>query len=237
MKYFLVWLMAMLPASAVQLGDTYEQVIAEKGKPKSQAAGGGNRILNYPDGSIHVQNNAVVLIKLTSKAPTRSEPAPAPPEPKAEPKPAPETEKVPGDVLPASEQISKLENQRQSAVNRIKSLVNRPVKPLKRTDRMKVSTYDNGWFHEGAQIPDFNNVDVRKTQELSYDDYEYVTSNLNAGVVFVGRELEFNSMIKYFYVDRTVPKKKLSESEMVEINRLYRVIGKCDAQLKRVEAQ
>ena len=32
-------------------------------------------------------------------------------------------------------------------------------------------------------------------------------------------------MTKYFYTDRSVPKKKLTEEEMLEINRLYRIIG------------
>ncbi|MEO6004326.1 MAG: hypothetical protein ABIZ04_19455 [Opitutus sp.] len=233
MKYVLVWLLLVASASAVQIGDTYEQVIAEKGTPKSQASAGGKRILNYPDGSVHVQNNAVVLIKLSSKAPARSDPAPSKPEEKA----APETQKAPADPLPATESLSTLENQRQSAINRVKSIVNRPVKPLKRTDRMKVFMFSPGWFHDGANVPDFLNVDVRKTQEFSYDNAEYVCSDLDPEIVFVGRELEFNPMIKYFYVDRTVPKRKLSESEMVEINRLYRVIGKCTAQLKRLEAQ
>ena len=32
-------------------------------------------------------------------------------------------------------------------------------------------------------------------------------------------------MTKYFYTDRSVPKKRLTEAEMLEINKLYRVIG------------
>jgi hypothetical protein len=44
--------------------------------------------------------------------------------------------------------------------------------------------------------------------------------------MFIGRELEFNPMTKYFHTDRTLPKKRLSEAEMLEINRLYRVIGR-----------
>lgn len=44
--------------------------------------------------------------------------------------------------------------------------------------------------------------------------------------MFIGSELEFNKMTKYFYVDRTLPKKRLSDAEMVEINSLYRVIGR-----------
>jgi hypothetical protein len=38
-------------------------------------------------------------------------------------------------------------------------------------------------------------------------------------------------MTKFFYVDRSVPKKKLTEDEMLEINRLYRIIGQCEIQL------
>ena len=63
----------------------------------------------------------------------------------------------------------------------------------------------------------------------------YVTSDLNPGVVFVGRQLEFNAMTKYFYLDRSVPKKKLTQAEMVEINRLYRIIGHCEQQLARLQ--
>ena len=63
----------------------------------------------------------------------------------------------------------------------------------------------------------------------------YVTSDLNPGVVFVGLQLEFNAMTKYFYLDRSVPKKKLTQAEMVEINRLYRIIGHCEQQLARLQ--
>ncbi len=44
-------------------------------------------------------------------------------------------------------------------------------------------------------------------------------------------ELEFNSMTKYFYTDRRLPKKKLTGDEMLEINQLYRIIGHCNDQL------
>jgi hypothetical protein len=44
--------------------------------------------------------------------------------------------------------------------------------------------------------------------------------------MFIGRELEFNQMTKYFYADLTLPKKRLSDNEMIEINGLYRVIGR-----------
>jgi hypothetical protein len=54
---------------------------------------------------------------------------------------------------------------------------------------------------------------------------------LNPGLAWVGSDLEFNSMTKFFYTDRSVPKKKLTEREMQEVNRLYRIIGRCEDQI------
>jgi len=117
------------------------------------------------------------------------------------------------------------------AIARVKAIVNQPVRQLAQTPEMNVSVYRPGWFHEGAPKPDFNTVDVRATQTSSYDQNPYVTSDLNPGVAFIGPELEFNPMTKYFYVDRSLPKKKLTQAEMLEINRLYRIMGKCEAKL------
>src|SRR4029077_7042722 len=68
-------------------------------------------------------------------------------------------------------------------------------------------------------------------RETPYDAHQYVCADTSPNLVYVGRELEFNSMTKYFYKDRTVPKKKLTEAEMLEVNRLYRIIGKCQREL------
>jgi hypothetical protein len=38
-------------------------------------------------------------------------------------------------------------------------------------------------------------------------------------------------MLKLFYLDRSLPKKRLSEREMLEINKQYRIIAECQAQL------
>jgi hypothetical protein len=129
------------------------------------------------------------------------------------------------------DQRATLESEKQAAIQEVQRIVNQPVRQLTPTDDMRVSTYRPGWFHEGAVKPDFNNVDVRTTQETSYGQQQYVTSDLNPGVVFMGSEVEFNSMTKYFYVDRSLPKKKLADEEMIEINRLYRIIGRCEKQL------
>ncbi|MDB6066183.1 MAG: hypothetical protein JWR26_2391 [Pedosphaera sp.] len=116
-------------------------------------------------------------------------------------------------------------------IARVKAIVNQPVTPLTPAADMEVSTYSPGWFHDGATKPDFANVDVRATQEKTYDQHPYVTSDLNPGVAFRGPDIEFNSMTKYFYTDRSLPKKKLSEAEMLEINRLYRIIASCEQKL------
>ena len=60
--------------------------------------------------------------------------------------------------------------------------------------------------------PDFDNVDIRATQEFPYDGN--VTSDVNPSEMFIGSELEFNAMTKYFYADLTLPKKRLSSAEL-----------------------
>ena len=129
------------------------------------------------------------------------------------------------------EQISAIKAQRNEAVFAVQHIVNQPVTHLKRTPDMHVWVSSPGWFHDGAFTPGFDRVDIRTTQELLYENHQYVTSDLNPGEVFLGAELEFNSMTKYFYTDRSVPKKRLTEAEMLQINALYRVIGHCDAEL------
>jgi hypothetical protein len=128
-----------------------------------------------------------------------------------------------------------LEAEMNDAIQRVQKIVNQPVTQIPRTEDMRVSTYRPGWFHDGAIKPDFNNVDVRASRETSYDKNQYVTSDLNPGIVFLGAELEFNPMTKYFYTDRSLPKKKLTEAEMLEINRLYRIIGRCEQELAKLK--
>jgi hypothetical protein len=230
MKALLVFLCVVAAARAAAIGDTYEQVIAEMGKPKSQMISSANRILNYPDASIQLRANLVVAVKLT-KSPTKKDTPPSKDGPPSK------EERTPPPVVPGLplRDATILKNEQLSAINRVKFIVNQPVNVIQRTGDMTVSTFQPGWFHDGAITPDFNTVDIRSTQETTYDRYEYVTSNLNPGVAFLGREIEFNRMTKYFYEDLSLPKKKLSQSEMREINRLYRVIGRCDDQLRLVD--
>ncbi|MDB6121823.1 MAG: hypothetical protein JWQ71_816 [Pedosphaera sp.] len=119
------------------------------------------------------------------------------------------------------------------AIRQVTAIINQPVTPIPQTPEMEPSISEPGWFHDGAIKPDFNTVDVRTTQDLQYDKRDYVTSDVNPGVVFNGHLIEFNSMTKYFYTDRSMPKKRLTEAEMVEINRLYRIIGSCEKKLQK----
>jgi hypothetical protein len=132
-------------------------------------------------------------------------------------------------------QIDALNSEMNDAMEQVRKIVNQPVTRYVRQPGTQVAMFSPGWFHPGANTPDFNNVDVRTTQEKIYDQHGYVSSDLNPGVVFLGRELEFNANTKYFYTDRSLPKKKLSEPEMLEINRLYRIIGHCQQQLAQLQ--
>jgi hypothetical protein len=155
---------------------------------------------------------------------------------------AAEKEKAAGDTLASAltpfdpiVDNTNAQSVKEEAVRRVKIIVNQPVRKFARSSAMQdVSRYIEGWFHPGASTPDYNNVDIRTTQELPYQAHTYVTSDLNPGIVFSGAELEFNSNTKLFYADRSLPKKKLTEAEMVEINRLYRIIGKCQDTLHPV---
>ena len=133
------------------------------------------------------------------------------------------------------QQIAAVQSKLDEAVARVKAIVNQPVTHLTRTPDMMVGVYGPGWFHDGAEKPDFANVDIRSTQDLLYSKYPYVTSDLNPDEVFIGSELEFNSATKYFYTDRTVPKKRLTEAEMREINQLYRTIAQSTEQLEQLK--
>ncbi len=132
--------------------------------------------------------------------------------------------------------IAALRAEMNTAVQWVERIINQPVAPVPRRRGMHVSVFKEGWFHPGAHKPDFNNVDVRTSRETPYDQYQYVTSDLNPGVVFVGNQLEFNSNTKYFYKNRSLPKKKLTEAEMLEINQLYRIIGRCEREIAKLEA-
>jgi hypothetical protein len=127
--------------------------------------------------------------------------------------------------------VATLQAEMDEAMQQVRTIVNQPVQALRLSPGMRYSNAPEGWFHEGATKPEFNTVDVRQTQTFPYEKQPYITSPLNPGVVFLGPQLEFNSMTKYFYTNYALPKKRLTETEMVEINRLYRIIGRCEKEL------
>ncbi|HLX69189.1 MAG TPA: hypothetical protein VKV04_06130 [Verrucomicrobiae bacterium] len=146
-----------------------------------------------------------------------------------------------GNALPAvaqspEDRIATLKKEKDDAFSRIQDIVNQPVTPLKRTPDMVVKNFTD-WGKHDFLTPDFDTVDVRRSQQNMFDGYQYVTCDLNPGEAFIGSELEFNEMTKIFYTDFTVPKKKLTEAEMLEINQLCRVIGNCSRQLDELESQ
>jgi hypothetical protein len=134
-------------------------------------------------------------------------------------------------TLSAAMQKAAIQAEGAHATQAVIDIVNQPVTHLPRTAAAAV--FSPGWFHPGAIRPDFATVDVRQTQELVYDKDTYVTSDLNPSEMFLGGELEFNAMTKAFYVDRTLPKKRLSEAEMLRINELYRAIAHSDQTMTR----
>jgi hypothetical protein len=120
--------------------------------------------------------------------------------------------------------IGRINAEAAQATARVIEIVNQPVTHMRRSGQVEI--FGPGWFHPGAITPDFDNVDIRATQDLLYSRFGHVSSDVNPDEMFIGSELEFNSMTKYFYVDRMLPKHRLSDDEMVEINGLYRVIGR-----------
>jgi len=98
MKRLLCILLSMGAAGSAfssAVGDTYDQVIAEKGKPASHIEAGAVQILSYPDATIKLRDNIVVSIKEPEPAapPSSSPPAPRPaPMPVRAPAPEPEHE-------------------------------------------------------------------------------------------------------------------------------------------------
>ena len=211
-------------ALGAKVGDTYASVIAEKGAPKSQVQAGPIRMLGYSDVTIKFRDDVVVSIKAAVTPPSTPSPMVGSPSPTGQNSPK----------APAAISVDAVRAQLKDATDRVNAIVNQPVPSVPRTREMRdrCGWFPGGWFHPGAATPDYNNVDVRRTQETKdYDSYEFVSSSLTPNRAFPAKEIEFNSMTKIFYQDRFLPKKKLTEEEMLEINRLYRIIGKCTDQL------
>jgi hypothetical protein len=133
-----------------------------------------------------------------------------------------------------SDQIAALQLQLTNAWQQVETIINQPVRAYRRDPGYDVSVYGPGWFHPGAETPDFNNMDVRKSQQLIYTA-TWVSSDVTPNMMFRGSDLEFNAMTKLFYTNRSLPKKKLSEAEMLQINSLYRTIGHCQSEIAHLQ--
>jgi hypothetical protein len=220
-----VFVLAAAEARPLVVGDPLQKVLSEKGPPAGQMQAGNIRLLDYPGLSIRLQDDVVVEINAVAVVSTPN------------PTPTPTPTNTPTKALTVQEQIDAAKAQLKKATDQVKQIVNRPPPSVPITPDMRVASYGNAWFHPGATKPDFNTVDVRTTRDLSnYSKFPFVSSDLNPGIAFPGDQLEFNPMLKFFYTDRTLPKLKLSEDDMMEINRLYRIIGKCEADLSRLQA-
>lgn len=199
-------------AFGADVGDSYDKVMSEKGAPRSQIEAGPVRILNYADVTIKLRDNVVVSINAVASASRQSG--------SASPSLSPEA------------RLAATKKEMQSAVTSVQNIVNQATALAQRTQQMRVWEYEY-WFHPGATKPDFNTVDVRLTQQLDYENEDYVCLKSRPELVWAGHDLEFNAMTKFFYVDRSVPKKRLTNEEMLEVNRLYRIIGRCEKELNQ----
>jgi hypothetical protein len=209
---YLACLLLAAAAFGTDVGDTYQQVISENGKPKSQIEAGAVKILNYPNETIKLRDDVVVSVTAVQHASAQG----------AEPTPQPSP----------SDRVAATQREANDAMTKVRNIVNQPAPTSERSPEMRVWDYDL-WFHPGSVKPDFNTVDIRNSQELPYEKFDYVSLKSNPNVVWAGRDLEFNSMTKFFYVDRSLPKKKLTEEEMIQINKLYRIIGRCERVLNQ----
>jgi thiol-disulfide isomerase/thioredoxin len=76
------------------VGDTYDQVISEKGRPASRIDAGAMQILSYPDQVIKLKNGVVVSVREPDQAPPPGSP-PVAPRPTPVPTNAPEVASQP----------------------------------------------------------------------------------------------------------------------------------------------
>jgi len=140
---------------------------------------------------------------------------------------------VASQALTYAEKIAQLTQEKDNAEARVKAIVNQPVQSVPYNSYALVEVVSPGWFHAGAAAPDYS-ADVSKTQEFPYKK-TYVTSDVTPGLMYKADELEFNKQLKFYYTDMKIPKKRLSATEMVEINGLYRIIGANKTQIASMQ--
>jgi thiol-disulfide isomerase/thioredoxin len=69
MAFIILPFAALGPAFALSVGETYDQVVAEKGAPLGTSSTGSVRILTYPDAIVRLKDGAVVSFRVPDKAP------------------------------------------------------------------------------------------------------------------------------------------------------------------------
>ena len=109
----------------------------------------------------------------------------------------------------------------EAAMGRVRGIVNQTPPTVPRPP-LGAESYHYG-FHPGALTPDFAHADLYSTRELWKGDY--VNMDTAPGVFYRSADCEFNPQTKFFYTNRDVPKKKLTDAEIAEVVRLYRAIA------------
>ncbi len=113
-----------------------------------------------------------------------------------------------------------------AAVQRIRIIVNQVPPAVAKPAGAESWNYG---FHPGAAKPDFDHTDIVSGRE--FWPHDYIDMQGNPDVYYRGADCEFNSQTKFFYSNRDLPKKRLSDAEYQELVRLYRFVGKCQREL------
>ena len=90
------------------------------------------------------------------------------------------------------------------------------------------------WYHPGANRPDYNVTNLIGTREILKGDFAYLEGA--EGVFYRSADCEFNPQTKYFYLSRTVAKKRLTDAEYAELTRLYHLLGEQEKAIANVPA-
>jgi hypothetical protein len=210
-------------------GETFDQVIAEKGQPASQMAVGTRRILNYPDAVVKLDGDVVVSFRSVDR------PTPTPAPGFARPVQRPFTGAQPPDAGPMPTSLSEARRKLETALANAREIINQPVPSVPVTPQMLKNSEQHldGWMYLPAQTPAFMFAHVEDTQALDTWGAEWVTCNLTPGLAFRAKDLETNAQTRFFYMDLTLPKKRLSAEEMAQLDVIYHQIGMYAAYLQR----
>ncbi len=134
-----------------------------------------------------------------------------------------------GNAPPPGAEAPVTRAQMEAAVQRAQAIVNQV--PPTVTKPPGAQSWNYG-YHPGATKPDFNKTDIVSGRELWLHDY--IDMQGSPGVYYRGTDCEFNSQTKFFFTNRSLPKKRLTDAEYQELVRLYRFLGRCEHDLNVV---